>query len=63
MRLARSGPLVAALLAFAASLTVVLIALALLLESFGRDVVWLAVHRLPTTSREEADQPTKARTT
>lgn len=51
------------LLPAAASLGVVLIALALLLESFGRDVVWLAVHRREPAVREEADPPTKARTT
>lgn len=39
-----------------ASTAIVLIALALLLESFGRDVLWLVTHRPRATTRIEAGQ-------
>lgn len=37
------------------SLAAILLALALLIESFGRDVLWLVVHGRPTTVRIAAD--------
>ncbi|MCW3493136.1 CDP-alcohol phosphatidyltransferase family protein [Microbacterium sp. SSM24] len=46
-----------------ASLAVTLLALALLLESFGRDVVWLAAHRLTPAIPAHADHPRNVRST
>lgn len=46
-----------------ANLAVTLIALALLLESFGRDVLWLAVHRRTPTISAHADHPRNVRST
>jgi phosphatidylglycerophosphate synthase len=51
------------LLPFAGDLAVTLLALALLLESFGRDVLWLAAHRRLPATRDEADQRRNVRST
>lgn len=52
-----------ALLPEVVNLAIILFALALLLESFGRDVVWLLVRRGTARSPASGVHPTEARTT